>query len=170
MDKIADCPKYLPADNPARIKRDQTILSMAAAGSPQRQIARQTGLSPGHISCLLSDEDAKAKLDSLVKMHIAASDKIHTQLINMAKGKQVDDQGAQITHPETDKPIFLSPSDQLKAIQEHDKIIGVAGAHTSNVYIGRLYQDNRSVELSDNMLSVIKRLEDDNIIDIEVPD
>jgi len=146
----ADCPKYLPADNPARIDRDRHIINQAMLGIPQGQIAKQVGISRPRVNDILSDEDAKAKLDSLVKMHIAASDKIQQVLINKAADPE---------HP-----------DNIKAIQEHDKIIGVAGAHTSNVYIGRLYQDNRSVELSDNMLSVIKRLEDDNIIDIEVPD
>ena len=148
--KISDCPKYLPADNPARIQRDATIALMSSEGQPFRQIAAKTGLDKGQISRILSQDRQKEIIDNVISIRIAALKGASKQLV---KHVYSDD-----------------PKTSLTAIGLLDKSTGIAGSHTAPIYIDKLYQDNRSVELSDNMLSVIKRLEDDNIIDIEVPD
>ena len=149
MIKAQTCPKYLPATNPARINRDQSIITQAAKGIPQREIARHTGITQSQVSVILSDEDAKAKLQAIIHKHIQATDDIQTVLIS----KAID--------PEN--------TDNMKAITEHNKIIGISGAHTQNVYIDKLYQQNNALSLSSDVLKLLEG-HGSQVIDIEVPD
>ena len=111
-----NCPKYLPADNPQRVNRDLYILTEAAKGTPQTQIAEAVNLSQPAIATILSDEQAQIKLNEIIKLHISESPDIQRKLLNIAHGS--DD---------------ISTTDQLKAIAEHNKIIGISSNHASQI-------------------------------------
>ena len=146
MTKAQSCPKYLPADNPARAERDSTIIAMAATGKPYSQIAAVSGIVKSRVCQILSDDDAKAKLQAIIHKHIQATDIIQDVLIS----KAID--------PEN--------TDNMKAISEHNKIIGISGSHTQNVHIEKLYQQNNSLSLSAGVLKMLSDNRHDAPIDI----
>lgn len=155
--KIDKTPKYLPADNPARIHRDTSIIVAAAKGQPQRQIAAQVGIDQSQVSRILSDEDAKAKLQLIINKHIAASDKIQDNIISIASTTPGDNDS-------------IRTADILAATKEHNQIIGISGSHTqSNVFINRYYQQNNTTVLSPAVLDMLKQHNAD-MIDVEIPD
>lgn len=125
MPDPAKCPKYLPADNPAIIDRDLRIVESAAKGIPQGQIAAEIGMSRQRINQILSDEQAQEKLNNLIKLHISESESIQHTLISMAKGSRVN--------PVTAETETLSHTDHIKAIAEHNKIIGISSNHASQI-------------------------------------
>jgi len=136
-----NCPKYLPADNPQRINRDLYILTEAAKGTPQTQIAEAVNLSQPTIATILSDEQAQKKLNEIIKLHISESPDIQKQLIAMAKGQAIDHNGIiKTTLDEEGKTIALSidPGAQLKAISEHNKIIGISSSHASQIIMNMM--------------------------------
>lgn len=134
----AKCPKYLPADNPARINRDLYIIDQAAKGTPQNEISRQTGLSQPAICQLLSDEQAQAKLQELIKFHIVNGHETQRHLISMAHGKRIT-----ATDPNTGQAITedITATDQIKAIAESNKIMGISSNHASQI-INNMLQIN----------------------------
>jgi len=140
------CPKYLPADNPARINRDQSIIMQAAKGLPQRDIAKNVGINQSQVSVILSDDDAKAKLQAIIYKHIQATDSIQDVLISKAQD------------PDN--------SDNIKAITEHNKIIGISGSHTQNIHIEKLYQQNNTLSLSPDVLRLLNGAGHEAPIDI----
>ena len=130
-----DCPKYLPPDNPARVARDCHIINQAAKGLSPAKIAETTPISRRQIANILSDDDAKAKLQAIIYKHIQATDSIQDVLISKA------------TDPEN--------TDNMKAITEHNKIIGISGSHTQNIHIEKLYQQNNALSLSPDVLRLL---------------
>lgn len=140
------CPKYLPADNPARINRDSTIIDMAATGKPQSHIAAALGIDKSRVCQILSDDEAKAKLQLIINKHIAASGDIQDNLISIAK----------TTPGANDK---IRTSDILTATKEHNQIIGISGTHTQgNVFIGKYYQQNNIAAVDPGVVDVLRDL------------
>jgi len=150
------CPKYLPADNPARSLRDLTIIKERAKGQPLSAIADKTGITKQQVHNILSDDEAKAKLQLIINKHIAASDKIQDNIISIAS-----------TTPGENGSIRTA--DILAATKEHNQIIGIAGSHTQpNVFIGRYYQQTNVVAIDPGVLDVLQSVIDHGN-DIEIP-
>ena len=154
---IKQTPKYLPKDNPARIHRDSSIIIEAAKGKPQRQIAKTVGLDQSQVSRILSDDEAKTKLQSIINKHIAASDKIQDNLISIANTKPGDSE-------------HIRTADILTATKEHNGIIGITSTHTQhNTFIGKYYQQTNIQALAPAVVAMLQD-HDMDTIDIEIPD
>ena len=149
MLKPETCPKYLPATNPARLNRDATIAEMNADGMSQVKIAEETGLNRVTVNRILNDNQAKAILQNTTDLHLIAHKAITRQKIGLCFNPN--------------KTIAL------KAIDMHDQSIGIRGAHTQNVYIDKLYQQNNALSLSPDVLKLLGG-HGSQVIDIEVPD
>jgi len=144
------CPKYLPADNPARINRDATIAEMNADGMSQVKIAEETGLNRVTVNRILNDNQAKAILQNTTDLHLVAHSAITKQKIGLCFNK--------------DKRIAL------KAIDLHDQTIGIRGTHTQqNVFVNNLYQQANMQIVSPVILDML-RAHNQDALDIEVPE
>jgi len=144
------CPKYLPADNPARINRDATIAEMNADGMSQVKIAEETGLNRVTVNRILNDNQAKAILQNTTDLHLVAHSAITKQKIGLCFNK--------------DKRIAL------KAIDLHDQTIGIRGTHTQqNVFVNNLYQQANMQIVSPVILDMLRNHNQDTL-DIEVPE
>ena len=141
-----DCPKYLPADNPARIQRDATIGILNAEGMSQVKIAAKTGLDKGQVSRILSQDRQKEIIDQAVNIRIAAIKGASCKLV-----KHVHSDDAKIS---------------LAAIGLIDKSTGISGAHTPPVYIGKLYQQNNTLSLSPDVLKLLAGAGHEDLIEI----
>jgi len=149
MTKPQTCPKYLPADNPARIHRDASIGIMNAEGMSQTKIADKVGIDQAQVSRILSEERQKEIIDQAVNIRIAAIKGASRRLV-----KHVYSKDAKIS---------------LAAIGLIDKSTGISGAHTPPIYIDKLYQQNNTQVLSADVLGLLEG-HGSRVIDIEVPD
>ena len=137
------CPKYLPADNPARIGRDLRIIEQAATGMPQGQIAALNGISRQRANQILTTDEAKETYDLIIQKHIANSPCIQDNLINIAKTKPGESE-------------HIGTKDIIAATKEHNQIIGISGSHTQqNVFIGKYQEQNNTVIYSPDVLKLL---------------
>ena len=155
---IKSCPKYLPADNPARVERDATIALMSASGLSQPAIAAKTGLHVATVNRIINDDQAKEIIQRIHDKHILAAEDIQDNIINIAK-----------TKPGANDDV--STKDIIAAAKQHNEIIGVASSHTQgNVFIGKYYQQNNTVFTNDGTRDLVKSWADRMVADIEIPE
>ena len=120
-------------------------------------IAKQTDLSKAQVCKILSDDEAKAKLQAIINKHIAAANRIQDNLISIAE-----------TTPGNNDNIRTA--DILQATKEHNQIIGITGSHTQhNVFINKYYQQTNMQIVSPVILDMLRNHNQD-VLDIEVPE
>ena len=139
-----NCPKYLPADNPARIVRDEHLATMNAMGMSQVQIAKETGLSRPTVNRILNDDRAKAIIERVTDLSLVAHEAITRQKIGLCFNK--------------DKNIAI------KAIALHDKSLGIGQAHAP-VHIQNMYVDQRKQVLMPGVRAALGGIIDGNDVD-----
>ena len=154
---VKQTPKYLPKTNPARINRDESIISLTAQGKPQREIAKLTGTSQPTVSRIINDDQAQATLQRIFDMNIVAAEDIQANIISIAKTKPGDSE-------------YITTRDILAAGKDNKETIGISSTHTpANVYIGKYYQQTNIQALAPAVVSMLGDHGYD-VIDIEIPE
>jgi hypothetical protein len=139
--------KRIKKSNPARSKRDQTIVGLRAQGKTTNEIAKTVGVTQGRISQILSDEDIKKELDNVHRMYASKAQEISTNFLDHCMDKE-------------DKTLSLN------AIKEYHKVMGISPSNVQTTFISNIYQQNNVIP--QESLSMLKEFfgTDQNLIDL----
>jgi predicted transcriptional regulator len=108
----------LTKDNPARVKRDATIIAARLAGQTYAEIAKTVGISKGTISRILTDEETRDVIQTGTRLMVNL-----TPIVVNNYNKLIKSENEEI---------------QLKATNKVAEIIGIAPSHTPNVLINQV--------------------------------
>ena len=146
MDKKKDKAKLFKT-NPARKQRDTTIAEMRLQGKSSREIAKEIGLDKSQVCRVLNDKEIKKILDEVHRFYGGFAEDVGREFMSLCL-------------------LSSDPAIREKAIKEYHKIMGIAPTHTQSIYIRNLYQDNRQQIVAPEVLSLLGKHLQDNIIDV----
>ena len=130
---MIECKPYLPANNPARMKRDATIAALHLQGDSMSQIAEQVGISKSQVCKVLSSPDVKAKVEAGLQAIVDLIPDATSVVRNTLR--------------DSDNPAL-----QFKAAEKVMDITGICGGSTQNVLIQQIYNDNRTTSIDPEVL------------------
>lgn len=128
-----------------KVKND-TIAKLRAIGQSCREISKAVHLSHSQVAKKLKDPEIKKIIESFQRYYISYGEKVQKGFMELVLSKD--------------------PKVRQKAIEEYHSVIGISPSHTSSIFIKNLYQDNRQQILSPDVVELLGKHLQDNIIDV----
>ena len=165
--------KYLPADNPIRIERDQSIGEERLKGATYNELCKKFNLTLGTIHNILhTDTAAKEVLETGTREMIARlplaiqnyDEFLHknTSPIMLRNGEPLRDENGKLVLKEHNKDKELREKVSTNIIEG----IGILGSRTP-MHIQNIYIDNRSV-LSPGMVQLLGSPSQDQVVEDDI--